>query len=401
MSVLIKNCRIVDEEKDLFGDLYIKDEKIDNYGRDLNYDAYTIDAKGLVVMPAFVDMHAHFRDPGYTYKEDLHSGSLAALKGGYTCVNLMGNTNPICSGMNVVNYVLNKAKELNLIDIHQTVSITKSFDGKSLEHLDYVDDNVKFISDDGKGVQSNLTMYLAMVKAKEKGLTIIAHEEDNGIVTINTRLSENLMTFRDIYLAKLTGASLHLAHVSTKEAIEGIRKAKRKIQNLTCEVTPHHLALYSYDYKVNPPIREKEDVLEIIDGIKDGTVDIIATDHAPHSMQDKEKGAPGISGLETAFPVCYTKLVKSEEISLNRLSQLMSSKPAQMLGVKKGKIQVGYDGDVVIVDLEKKVKINKDEFLSKGKNTPFDGMEFYGEVIATIRKGEIKYKKGSVKFDNR
>lgn len=401
MSVLIKNCRIVDEEKDLFGDLYIKDGKIDNYGRSLNYDTYTIDAQGLIVMPAFVDMHAHFRDPGYTYKEDLHSGSLAALKGGYTCVNLMGNTNPICSDMKVVKYVLNKAKELNLIDIHQTVSITKNFDGKSLEHLDYIDNNVKFISDDGKGVQSNLTMYLAMVKAKEKGLTIIAHEEDNEIVTINTRLSENLMTFRDIYLAKLTGTWLHLAHVSTKEAIEGIRKAKREIQNLTCEVTPHHLALYNYDYKVNPPIREKEDVLEIIKGIKDGTVDIIATDHAPHSMEDKEKGAPGISGLETAFPVCYTKLVKSEEITLNRLSQLMSSKPAQMLGVKKGKIQTGYDGDVVIVDLEKKVKINKDEFLSKGKNTPFDGMEFYGEVIATIRKGEIKYKKGSVKFDNR
>ncbi|WP_103078647.1 dihydroorotase [Petrotoga miotherma] len=401
MNVLIKNCRIVDEEKDLFGDLYIKDGKIDNYGKDLNYDAYTIDAKGLVVMPAFVDMHVHLRDPGYTYKEDLHSGSLAALKGGYTCVNLMGNTNPICSDMKVVNYVLNKAKELNLIDIHQTVSITKNFDGKSLEHLDYIEDSVKFISDDGKGVQSNLTMYLAMIKAKEKGLTIIAHEEDNEIVTINTRLSENLMTFRDIYLAKLTGAWLHLAHVSTKEAIEGIRKAKGEIQNLTCEVTPHHLALYNYDYKVNPPIREKEDVLEIIKGIKDGTVDIIATDHAPHSMQDKEKGSPGISGLETAFPVCYTKLVKSEEITLNRLSQLMSSKPAQMLGVKKGKIQAGYDGDVVIVDLEKKVKINKGEFLSKGKNTPFDGMEFYGEVIATIRKGEVKYKKGSDKFDNR
>lgn len=381
--------------------MYIKDGKIENYGKELNYDAYTIDAKGLVVMPAFVDMHAHFRDPGYTYKEDLHSGSLAALKGGYTCVNLMGNTNPICSDMKVVNYVLNKAKELNLIDIHQTVSITKNFDGKSLEHLDYIDNNVKFISDDGKGVQSNLTMYLAMVKAKEKGLTIIEHEEDNEIVTINTRLSENLMTFRDIYLAKLTGAWLHLAHVSTKEAIEGIRKAKREIQNLTCEVTPHHLALDNYDYKVNPPIREKEDVLEIIKGIKDGTVDIIATDHAPHSMEDKEKGAPGISGLETAFPVCYTKLVKNEEITLNRLSQLMSSKPAQMLGEKKGKIQTGYDGDVVIVDLEKKVKINKDEFLSKGKNTPFDGMEFYGEVIATIKKGEIKYKKRSVKFDNR
>lgn len=429
MNLLLRNARVVDEDKDFVGDLLIKDGKIEDYreiqnkykkekpesseNRDLkdnslekfkknyglddenfsehNENIQIIDATGLVVMPSFIDMHAHFRDPGYTYKEDLKSGSLAALRGGYTCVNLMANTNPMCSSLDVVNYVLDRARQLDLIDIHQSVSITKNFDGVSLDHLDTLDERVKFISDDGKGVQSNLTMYLALIKAKEKGLTVIAHEEDNEIVKFDTRLSENLMTFRDIYLTKLTGSCLHLAHVSTKEALKAIRKAKKEMDNLTCEVTPHHIFLYNNDYRVNPPIREKEDVLEIIEGIKDGTVDVIATDHAPHSKEDKNNGAPGISGLETAFSVCYTRLVKNGEISLNRLSQLLSANPARLMKVNKGKIKKGYDGDIVILDLEKKRKIEKEDFFSKGKNTPFDGMELYGDILATIRKGEIKY----------
>jgi dihydroorotase len=431
MNLLLRGARVVDEDKDFVGDLLIKDGKVEDYreiqnkykkenpesseNRDLkdnsleksrknrglddenfsehNENIQIIDAKGLVVMPSFIDMHVHFRDPGYTYKEDLKSGSLAALRGGYTCVNLMANTYPICSSLDVVNYVLDRARELDLIDIHQSVSITKNFDGNSLDHLDTLDERVKFISDDGKGVQSNLTMYLALIKAKEKGLTVIAHEEDNEIVKFDTRLSENLMTFRDIYLTKLTGSCLHLAHVSTKEALKAIRKAKKEMDNLTCEVTPHHIFLYNNDYRVNPPIREKEDVLEIIEGIKDGTVDIIATDHAPHSQEDKNNGAPGISGLETAFSVCYTRLVKNGEISLNRLSQLLSANPARLMKVNKGKIKKGYDGDIVILDLEKKRKIEKEDFFSKGKNTPFDGMELYGDILATIRKGEIKYRR--------
>jgi dihydroorotase len=394
MEILIKGCRVVDETKDFLGEIYIKDGKIADCGKDLNYNCQTIEAENLVAMPSFIDMHVHFREPGYTYKEDIHTGSLAALKGGYTFVNLMANTNPICSSMEVVEQVLDRAKKLDLIDIHQTISITKDFDGKTLDHLDNIDNRVKFISDDGKGVKSNLTMYKAMIKAKEKNLTIISHTEDDEIVLLDPRLSENIMTLRDIYLAKLTWARLHLAHVSTKESIEEIRKAKKCGGNITCEVTPHHIALYDNDYKVNPPIREKEDVAAIIEGIKDGTVDVIATDHAPHSKEDKEKGSPGISGIETAFSICYTTLVKSGEISLNRLSQIMSAVPGRLMRINKGKIKTGYDGDIVLVDLNKKIRVNGENFVSKGKNTPFNGKEFYGEVIATIRNGKVKYNGG-------
>lgn len=399
MEILIKNCRIIDETKDFQGDIYIKDGKIAEFGKALVQNCKTVNGSGLVAMPGFIDMHVHFREPGYTYKEDIYTGSKAALKGGYTFVNLMGNTNPISSNMDVVDYVLDRANQLNLIDVHQVVSITKDFDGRTLDHLESLDNRVKFISDDGKGVQSNLVMYKAMLKAKEKGLTIIAHEEDEEIVNIDTRLSENIMTYRDFYLSKLTGAKLHLAHVSTKESIEEIRKAKIGNPNVTCEVTPHHIALYDNDYKVNPPIREKKDVIAIIEGIKDGTVDMIATDHAPHSKEDKEKGAPGISGIETAFPVCHTTLVKSGEITLNKLSELMSGNPGRLADINKGKIEVGYDGDIVMVDLEEKIIVDGNKFVSKGKNTPFNDMEFYGTVVATIRKGEIKYN-GGIEIDN-
>lgn len=400
MEILIKDIRMIDETKDLQGDIYIKGGKIEDYGKDLDYNCRTIEGKNLVAMPSFIDMHVHFREPGYTYKEDIYTGSQAALKGGYTLVNLMANTDPICSNMEIVDYVLNRSMKLDLVDIHQTVSITKNFDGKTLDHLDSLDNSVKFISDDGMGIKSNLIMYKAMVKAKDRDLTIIAHEEDEEIVEMDTRLSENIMTFRDIYLSKLTGAKLHLAHVSTKESIEEVRKAKKEGANITCEVTPHHIALYDNDYRVNPPIREIDDVKAIIQGIVDGTVDTIATDHAPHSKEDKEKGAPGISGIETAFPICYTTLVRSGKISLNRLSQLMSGTPGKLMEFNKGKIKKGYDGDIVLVDLNKKILINGDNFISKGKNTPFNGKEFYGEVIATIRKGEVKYD-GGIIVDNR
>lgn len=394
MELLIKECRIVDESLDFIGDLYIKDGLIADYGKNLDYDCKFIDGKDLTLMPSFIDMHVHFREPGYTYKEDLYSGSLAALKGGYTLVNLMANTNPICSSMEVVEYVLNKSKEMDLIDIHQTVSVTENFDGKTLSHLDRIDERVKFISDDGKGIKSNISMYKAMVIAKEKGISIISHAEDEDLTPIDFRLSENIITVRDIFLSKTTGAHLHLAHVSTKEAIQEIRKGKREGANITCEVTPHHIALWDNNYRVNPPIREKEDVEYLIEGIKDGVVDVIATDHAPHSEEDKEKGSPGISGIETSFSVSYTTLVKSKTIDLKKLSQIMSANPGRLMKVNKGRIEKGFDGDVVLLDLNTEIIVNESEFLSKGKNTSFSGMKFYGEVVATLRKGKIKYLNG-------
>ena len=392
MELLIKNVRIVDESKDFHGDLYIKDGLIDDYGKSLNYDCTTIEGNNLVLMPSFIDLHAHFRDPGYTYKEDLLSGSKAALKGGYTYVNLMGNTDPICSSMETVEYVLEKSKGIGLIDVHQCMSITKNFDGQSLDHLDEIDNRVKIITDDGKGITSNITMYKAMVKAKEKNLIILTHAEDEDLTPIDYRISENIITIRDIYLSKTVGNKLHLTHVSTKEAIEEIRRAKNEGNNLlSCDVTPHHIALWDNDYRVNPPIRAKADVDSLIEAIMDGTVDTIGTDHAPHSKEDKENGSPGMVGLETAFSICNTSLVKSEKIDLMKLSKLLSGRAGEILSVNKGKIEKGYDGDLVLLDIDKKVVVDSSKFESKGKNTPFEGMELYGEVKYTIKGGDIKY----------
>lgn len=395
MELLIKGVRIVDKDQDFLGDLYIKDSLIEDFGSELDQDCQRIDGDNLVLMPAFIDLHAHFRDPGFTHKEDLESGARSGLKGGYTYVNLMGNTDPICSTMETVEYVLDKAKELDLLDLHQTVSITKNFDGKSLDHLDQLDSRVRVISDDGLGVKSNLTMYQALKKAKEKDLLVLSHAEDEDLTPIDYRMSENIISFRDIYLAQVTGARLHLSHVSTKEAIEAIRIAKTRGQkSLSCDVTPHHISLWDRDdLRVNPPIRRQDDVEEIIRGIVDGTVDSIATDHAPHTEEEKLKGSPGYAGLETAFPVSYSSLVKPGHIDLKRLSELMAANPALILGLNRGRIKKGWQADLVLVDLEKEIKVESDELVSKSKNTAFAGMKFYGQVQMTIRKGQIKYKR--------
>lgn len=400
LDLLIKEARVLDYNKDFKGDIYIQNGKIKDFGENLKYDCKVIYCEDLVAMPSFIDLHVHFREPGYTYKEDVYSGSKAALKGGYTFVNLMANTDPVCSYMDVVDHVLKKSEELYLVDLHQTVSITKDFDGETLEHIDSLGKEIRFLSDDGKGVQSSLTMYKALRKAREKDLTIIAHEEDEDLVHMDSRLSENLMTFRDIELVRATGAKLHLAHVSTKESIEGIIIGKKAGLPITCEVTPHHISLHNSTYKVSPPIREKKDTFALIEAIKDGYVDVIATDHAPHSIEDKKRGACGISGLETAFSICYTSLVKNGPISLNKLSEIMSANPGNIAGIDKGKIEIDYDGDLVLLDLNKEIKIDSEKFVSKGKNSPFHGQSYWGEVMLTIKNGEIKYN-GGKDCDNR
>ena len=398
MDLLIKNARIIDATQDFTGDIYIKKGLIEEISKEIKKDnVEVLDCKGKTLMPAFIDTHAHFRDPGLTWKEDIESGSKAALRGGYTGVCLMANTKPICSSKETLDYVRNRSKELNLIDIHQCLSVTKNFDGVTLSHLQELknDKEIKAISDDGVGVSNSNIMLEAMKIAKENDWVIMSHAESPEFSKVDMRIAENMMTLRDVELAKLSGARLHMCHVSTKESIKHIIDGKMSGANVTLEVTPHHIALTRdiNDYRVNPPIREKEDVESIIEAIKLGMVDTIGTDHAPHTEEEKKKGSPGMVGLETAFPICYTKLVKENNISLNRLSELMSYNPAQLLGMNKGKVSIGADGDLVIVDLDKKIKINKEEFASKGKNTPFEGMEFFGEVVATIKGGSIKYRK--------
>lgn len=396
-SLLIKNVNVVDAFQNFNGDVYIEEGIIKEVAVSINKDSVEIlDGKGLVLMPSFIDTHAHFREPGLTHKEDIESGSKAAVKGGYTAVCLMANTKPICSDLEVLNYVRKRADEVGLIDIHQCVSVTDNFRGSSIEHLNNFKNNkgIKAISDDGVGVMDSSVMMKAMELSKKNNWIVMSHAEDKTFSKVDMRIAEDLMTIRDLYLAKVTGAHLHMAHVSTIEAVKAIARAKEEGANVTCEVTPHHIALDDTisNYRVNPPIRKKEDVKFLIEGIKKGIIDCIGTDHAPHTEEDKKNGAPGMVGLETSFSICYTTLVKENGISLNKLSELMSKKPAEILSMNKGLISIGYDGDMVLVDLNKEITVNKESFVSKGKNTPFHGRNYFGEIIATIKNGKIVYK---------
>ena len=398
MNLLIKNARIVDAAHDFYGDIYIENGKIKEISEEIiKGDVETIDALGKVLMPSFIDTHTHFRDPGLTYKEDIETGSKAAVRGGYTGVCLMANTKPIVSDKETLDFVRNRSKEVGLVDVHQCVSVTKDFDGVTLEHLESFkeDKELKAISDDGKGVVSNEAMRRALELTKETGWVVMSHAECPEFSKLDMRLAEDMMTIRDVELAKYTGGRLHMCHVSTVKSMEAIIDAKMEGANVTCEVTPHHIFLTQdiSNYRVNPPIREKEDVEYIHWAIKHGYVDTIGTDHAPHTKEDKEKGAPGMVGLETSFPICYTSLVKHGDISLNKLSEIMSKNGANLLGMNKGTVEIGKDGDLVLVDLDKKIKVDSSKFASKGRNTPYEGMEFYGEVLMTIKSGKIVYKK--------
>jgi dihydroorotase len=392
MDLLVKGAHVFDWSGDFTGDVYIRDGIIEAIGSNLRADCAAVKGEGLVLLPSFIDLHSHFRDPGLTHKEDIASGSRAAARGGYTAVNLMANTKPVCSTMDIVDYVRAKALEAGLVDVHQCVSITRDMEGEDVSHLDSLGDCVRLISDDGRGVSSDAVMLKAMEKAKSMGITVMSHAENKDTAHIDTRLSENLMTFRDIALSAYTGCRLHMAHVSTIEAMEAVIEGRKRGVPVTCEVTPHHITLWGEGYSVNPPVRGREDAEFLIESIKDGWVDAIATDHAPHTEEDKRNGVPGISGIETAFSICYTKLVKEGHITLNRLSELMSRNPAAIMGLSRGEIKPGLDGDLVLVDVDSSYKINAQSFESRGKNTPFDGMEVWGRVVMTVKGGRITYR---------
>ncbi|MDK0534372.1 dihydroorotase [Clostridium perfringens] len=396
MNLLIKNVNLIDESNNFFGDIYIEKGVIKELGTELNKECETLDGKGLVLMPAFIDTHAHFRDPGFEYKENIESGSKAAVRGGYTTVTLMPNTKPVCSSKEILDYVVNKGKEVGLVDLYQTVSITKNLSGEEINHLKEFEGNpnVKAITDDGKGVSDSKIMMEAMKIAKENNWIVMSHAESPEFSRVDMRLAENMMTWRDITLAKFVDCRLHMSHVSTKEAMKYIIEGKNDGVKVTCEITPHHLALNNKisNYRVNPPIREEEDVNFLIKAIKMNYVDCIGTDHAPHSKEDKEKGAPGMIGIEQAFSICYTKLVKENHISLNKLSQLMSGNAAKLLNINKGKLQPGFLGDLVLIDLNKNRIFKEEDIVSRSKNTPFNGMKFYGDVVVTIKNGKIVYK---------
>ncbi len=392
--MLIQHARLVDAEGEREGDILIRDGRIAAVGAGLaaGEGEPVLDAAGLVAMPAFIDLHTHFRTPGFEHKETVETGSRAAARGGYTFVNCMPNTNPVCSCGAIAQSVMDEAKRVGLCDVNQCVSITKDFDGKTVSHLRALPKNLRFISEDGKGVRESKVMYEAMCIAAEKGLTVMSHAEDMDLSATDYRLAENLETARNLYLSASTGAKLHMCHVSTKEALEDILTAKRRGGNVTFEVTPHHIWFCHNEFRVNPPIRQQADVDALIRAMLADEVDAIATDHAPHTPQDKQNGAPGCVGLETAFSVCYTKLCRQHGMPLSRLSRMMSRTPAQIMGLNKGLLQPGFDGDVVLVAPDEEYTVNPDEFAGKSHNTPYAGLRLAGRVRATVKQGVLTYQ---------
>lgn len=378
--------RMVDAHHDGYGYLDIENGKIVK----VHWQEEPVEGTQ-VLMPAFVDLHVHFRDPGQTHKETLETGMRAALAGGYTDVQLMGNTKPIMSSQELAEDVRQRADALNLIDVHPCVSITKDFNGEDISHLKTLKEPVRMITDDGVGVANGKVMFDAMVEAKKLGLAFTLHEEDPDFTKTDMRMAENLMTLRDIHLAEVTGAKVHFAHVSTKECIQWIREAKKTNPNISCEVSPHHLILADNPYRVNPPIRKEDDVQVLREALLDGTADAIATDHAPHTAEDKEKGAPGMVGLEVAFSLLNTHLIATGILPMQRFSALMSEGPSRLLGLNQGLLQEGMDADLVVVDLNEEATIDPDKFYSKGKNTPFAGETVRGKVLQTMEKGTWKF----------
>ncbi len=390
----IKNAKLATGEK---VDLLLREGKIFGIDKDLSQDKLqdeqSIDANGKTLLPAFVDLHVHFRTPGFEYKEDLSTGSLAAAAGGFTFVNLMPNTKPVCSTAQQAHWVRDEVAKIGLCEANQTVSITDSFDGITLNHLENLPEDIKFITEDGHGIQSADVMARAFELCAKKGMTIMSHAEVSDISPWDYRLAEDLETIRNVYLAKYYGTKLHMCHVSTRGALEAIANAKKAGAPVTCEVSPHHIFFdkTTLDTKVNPPIRDKDDCEAIAQAIKNGVVDAIATDHAPHSAEDKASGSPGMVGLESAFALCYTRLCKEKGIALSTVSELLSKKPAKIMGLNKGELKVGFDADVVLVDLETPYILDSEKLHSKSKNCPFAGIELYGKICTTIKGGKVTY----------
>ena len=421
MTILIKGGHVINPatQMDEVADVLIKDQKIKKIGKELpeKEAERVINADGCYVMPGFIDMHVHFRDPGLEQKEDIYTGMQAAAHGGYTTVLTMPNTKPVADNPDIINYVHNKAKSGNCIHVLQVGAVTKGQQGKELADIEgMVKAGSPAISEDGKSVMDAALYRDGMLEAARLGIPVLAHCEDihmvrGGVMNADAKAKElglpgitnsveDVIVARDIILAKDTGAQLHLCHCSTKDSVLMVKVAKEEGVRVSAEVCPHHFTLSTDDmkeadtnYKMNPPLRTKEDVKALREGLRDGIMEVISTDHAPHTEEDKKNGAPGMVGLETAFSICYTELVKNNGISINKLSELMSKNPANILKMNKGIISVGKDGDLVLVDLNKEITIDKEAFASKGKNTPFQGRKYFGEIVKTIKGGKVIYSK--------
>ena len=368
-------------------------------------------SKRYIIVPGLCDVHVHFREPGFSYKETIASGSAAAAHGGYTAVCTMPNLDPVPDSAEHLQVQLDAIKRGAAIKVLPYGAITVGEKGEKLADMEAISDKVCAFSDDGKGVQNDEMMREAMTAAKRLGKIIAAHCEDNSLLFGGyihdgeyarmhghrgiSSASEYKQIERDLRLAEETGCAYHVCHISTKESVELIRQAKAHGVNVTCETAPHYLVLCDEDmqedgrFKMNPPLRSREDKEALIEGIKDGTIDMIATDHAPHSAEEKgrglEKSLMGVVGLETAFPVLYTELVMKNIITLDRLVELMSFKPKERFGIDT-------NNDFAVFDISEAYKIDPEDFLSMGRATPFAGREVFGRCLLTVHNGKVVYK---------
>ncbi|BDZ31639.1 dihydroorotase [Lactiplantibacillus sp. WILCCON 0030] len=426
MSTLIKNARVLDAEQLTTKDILIEDGKIKAIGHDLNqqYGAadHVICAADRFVTPGLVDVHVHLRDPGLTEKETIETGTLAAAHGGFTTIGAMPNVDPVPDTPAKIALMVAENAAKAHVHVAQYASITTNRQGDELVDFEGVKQAGAFaVSNDGSGVQTAGTMYRAMCGAAKAGLTLAAHVEDDSLTmggVMNAGpvadklglpgimgISESSQIARDVLLAEASGVHYHVCHVSTAESVRVIRDAKRAGINVTCEVSPHHLLLTDADItldnpmlKMNPPLRSPKDRAALIAGLLDGTIDMIATDHAPHTDAQKsgsmKTAAFGITGLETAFATLYTALVKTRLLTLSQLIDLMSTKPAQLFDLDQaGRLAPGMPADLAIIDLDHEYEIKAATMLSKGHNSPFIGWHVYGNVLMTLVDGQVVYGK--------
>lgn len=420
MNLLLKAARIIDPAQDIdcIGDILIEDGKIKKLGQNLQADGVeVIDAAGLCAAPGLFDMHVHLRDPGFTAKEDILTGCEAAAAGGFTAVMCMPNTSPVTDSEEVLSYILDKAKDAKA-DVYPVSSITAGMNGERLSDFAALRAaGAVAFSDDGKPVKNAALMEQAMVECEKLGTLIASHCEDLDIIDggiINKgkvsealgvkgmdRSSEDSITAREIALAQATNTSIHICHVSTYGSIHFIRSAKQWGVKVTCETAPHYMLLTDEkllskdaNYRMNPPLRTEDDRQAVLEAVKDGTVDAIVTDHAPHTQEEKSDfySAPnGIIGLETSFAASYTALVDSGIISLNRLIELMTVNPRKLVGIGGGTLREGEAADIVLFDPQESFVVDKTKMHSKASNTAFDGMTLKGKIKYTLHRGEIVY----------
>jgi len=399
--ILIKNGKIIKNNQLVKKDILIEDNKIIKIEDEIVFDCTILDASNCLVMPGAVDVHVHLREPGFEYKETIKTGTMSCAKGGVTSIMSMPNLNPCPHNFENLKIQLDKIEQDAVVNVYPFGAVTVNEQDKELADYESMKEHVYGLSDDGRGVNSLDLLEQAMIFAKENNLTIASHAEDNFYKY--SKEGEYVAVLREIELAKKIGCRYHFCHMSVKESFDAIRKAQSEgYTNITCEVAPHHLVLNKEmikdaNYKMNPPLREESDRLETIKALLDGTACMIASDHAPHSEEEKsqeyDKCPNGIIGIETMIPIIYTEFVKKGLISLNRFLDILVYNPIKVFNLPERDLKVGSVADIAIIDIENEHIYSREEILSKGKNSPFIGKSYYGFTKYTLVNGEIVYKK--------